>query len=93
MSWLPLAVGPFVIALLLGAFTQIRISRLLLPPLALALVYWVGVGGSAQTGEFDRAALLLITGVIGALFVLIWFACVVVGRWLRVVARSFESNP
>ena len=93
MSWLPLTVAPFVIGLLLGAFTEIRVSRLLLPPLALALVYWVGVGGRAQTGEFDRAALLLITGVIGAFFVLIWLVCVVAGRWLRRVARELETNP
>jgi len=88
MSWLPIAVGPFVIALLLGAFTQIRVSLLLLPPLVLALVYWIGVGGHAQTSEFDRGGLLLFTGVIGALFVLIWLVCVVAGRWLRAVARE-----
>ena len=84
MSWPAfLVLAPFIIALLLGRLTRISIGRLTLAPLGLALVYWIGVGGHSQTYELDRAALLMITGVIGALFVFVWLAGAVVGRTMR----------
>jgi hypothetical protein len=88
MPWLLYFVGPFVLAVLLGASTEIRIRRLLLPALALALVYWVAVGWRVESHELDRAALLLITGVIGAVFVLVWIAGTVIGRVLRDAGRE-----
>lgn len=87
MPWLLYFAGPFVIAVLLGASTEIRIRLLLLPSLALALVYWVG-GWRADSNEFNRAALLLITGVLGALFVLVCLAGAVIGRVLREAGRE-----
>ena len=78
-----LAMALFIIALFLGRLTRISIGRLTLPPTGLALVYWIGVGGHSQTYELDRAALLVITGMIGALFVFVWLAGAVVGRLMR----------
>jgi len=78
-----LVAAPFVVGLLLGAITPARIALLTLPPLALATVYWVGVGWNGDDYDIGRSGLLLMTGFFGAAFVALWVVGSVVGRLIR----------
>jgi hypothetical protein len=89
VSGLALAAVPFLIGCVLGALTQLRIARLALPPLALALLYWVAVGWNGNVYDTGRSGLVVITGLFGATFVALWVAGCGIGRLLR---REFAAK-
>ena len=84
MAWLTLLIlGPFIVALLLGRLTRIRIPILLLPSIGIALAYWVVVGWRADSFELDRTALVIIVGIGCALWVFVWAAGAITGRMFQ----------
>jgi hypothetical protein len=85
---LALLFGSFVTGFLLGALTYVRFALLLVPPVAIALVYWVAVGWRGDDYDVGREGLLLITGWIGVLFVASWAA----GAGLACAGRARVSR-
>lgn len=89
MLWLAFVVGPFFIGLLLGALTRLRVVLLALPPLGLALAYWIDVGWNGDDYDIGRAGLVVFTGALGGCVVLLWLLGCGVGRLLR---RDFAAR-
>jgi asparagine N-glycosylation enzyme membrane subunit Stt3 len=80
---LALLLALFGFGLLLGALTQVRFGVLLVPPVAVALAYWLKVGWQGDAYDFGREGLVLVTGAIGALFVASWAAGIGIARAAR----------
>jgi hypothetical protein len=78
--FLALLLGSFSVGLLLGVLTRLPFKLLLVPSLAIALVYWVGFGWLGDDYDIGREGLLLITAWIGALFVALWAAGIGIAR-------------
>jgi hypothetical protein len=92
--FLALLIGSFAVGFLLGALTYVRFPLLLVPPVAIALLYWVGVGWSGDPYDIGRDGLVLITGMIGALFVASWAAGVGLARaGLARLSREALGSP
>ena len=54
-----------------------------LPGLAIATVYWVGVGWNGDDYDIGRTGLVLLTGFFAVVFVSLWVVGSVVGRLFR----------
>ena len=91
MFWL-LVATPFVVGLLVGALTQMRIVVLTVPALAIATVYWVVVGWNGDDYDIGRSGLILFTAFFGAVFVALWVTGSVVGRLLRLGLEPPSSS-
>ena len=89
MSWLLFVVAPFLIGLALGRFTKVPVRLLALPPLALALTYWIAVGWYGDDYDIGRAVLVIFTGALGGGVVACWVAGCGVGRLVR---RDFVTR-
>jgi asparagine N-glycosylation enzyme membrane subunit Stt3 len=86
--------GSFVVGFLLGALTYVRFAFQLVPPVAIALAYWVGFGWRGDDYDIGRDGLLVITGWIGTLFVVSWAAGVGLARAGRAsVSREALGSP
>ena len=83
MSSLLFVAAPFLIGALLGALTRFRIVSLSLPPLVVALVYWISFGWFGDDYDIGRAVLIIFTGVLGGGVVACWVAGCGVGRLVR----------
>jgi hypothetical protein len=83
-----LLLGSFALGFLLGALTYVRFALLLVPPVVIALWYWVAVGWRGDDYDGGRDELLLITGWIGVLFVASWAA----GAGLACAGRARVSR-
>jgi hypothetical protein len=93
MFWI-LVAAPFTVGLLLGALTPIRVALLALPPLAIGLVYWVGVGWTGTDYDMGKAGLVLFTGIFALIFVSLWVVGSLVGRLVRLgFERPAGSRP
>jgi hypothetical protein len=85
--WLVAAI-PFLVGLLLGALTRTRLVVLAVPALAIASVYWVGVGWNGDDYDIGRSGLILITGFLSVAFVSIWAFGLAFGRLVRIGLQS-----
>jgi hypothetical protein len=83
MSGLLFVVAPFLIGLALGTFTNVPVRLLALPPLALALTYWIAFGWHGDDYDIGRAGLVIFTGALGGGVVACWVAGCGVGRFVR----------
>jgi hypothetical protein len=83
MSWLLFVVAPFLFGLALGTFTKVPVRLLALPPLALALAYWIAVGWYGDDYDIGRAGKVIFTGALGGGVVVCWVAGCGVGRLVR----------
>ncbi len=74
--------GPALVGFLLALALPVRERWLLAPALALALAYWIW-GWVGDAYDIGREGLVLVTGVIGAWFLMSWFFAVRIGRSVR----------
>jgi hypothetical protein len=89
MFWLLFAMAPFLIGLVLGAFTAFPVRWLAAPALALAFTYWIGVGWYGDDYDIGRSGLVVFTGALGGLVVALWILGCGVGRLVR---RDFAAR-
>jgi len=83
----------FGIGAALGGLTRVSLVVLAVPPLALALAYWLVVGWNGDDYDIGRSGLLLVTALVGAMFVSVWFLGSAFGRYVRVgVERSSRKE-
>jgi hypothetical protein len=80
----------FALGALLGSFTRIPLVILAVPPLVLAVAYWVVVGWNGDDYDIGRSGLVLVTAIVGGIFVSVWVVGSVVGRLVRL---GFEGPP